>query len=143
MSFKQSSRREFLKATALTPVAASVATSPVARALFAQDAATADSPNAPTFKVAQPVWAEGREEEMNVSLVFVAPFVLESDDAANGAILRVTGSSILRVGGGPITGDEVPEDVEIHVAPNTVPRVVLTGGSASTNGIFPNASRRA
>ena len=130
MSFKQSSRREFLKATALTPVAAGVATSPFAHALFAKEAATADPQSAPAFQVAQPVWAEGREEEMNVSLVFVAPFVLESDDAANGAILRVTGSSILRVGGGFISGDEVPEDVELPLAPNLTPGTLFGYGPA-------------
>ena len=130
MTSTKSSRREFLKTTALTPIVAGVASNPIGNALLAQDAATADPQSAPTFQVAQPVWAEGREEEMNVSLVFVAPFVVESDEAAKGAILRVTGSSILRVGGGFISGDEVPEDVELPLAPNLTPGTLFGYGPA-------------
>ncbi|MBR6481091.1 MAG: hypothetical protein IKT12_05255, partial [Thermoguttaceae bacterium] len=95
------SRRHFLGMTALTPLAAMIPQ----ETLLAEEAQTA-----PRFKAAKPVWAAGREEEMNVSLVFVATFGVESDEAAKGAILRVTGSSILRVGGGAISGEEKLDD---------------------------------
>lgn len=53
-----------------------------------------EAKDAPVFLRAKPVWAAGREEEMNVSLVFSAD--IDIDDPA-GVILRVTGSTIMRV----------------------------------------------
>ncbi len=79
------SRRHFLGMTALTPLAAMISQ----EALLAEEAQTA-----PRFKAAKPVWAAGREEEMNVSLVFSAE-IDDSDPA--GVILRLTGSTILRI----------------------------------------------
>ncbi len=79
------SRRHFLGMTALTPLAAMISQ----EALLAEEAQTA-----PRFKAAKPVWAAGREEEMNVSLVFSAD--IDVSDPA-GVILRLTGSTILRI----------------------------------------------
>ena len=44
------------------------------------------------FKKAQPVWAENRENEMNVTLVFKAKCTQSSK-----AVLRITGSSYYNV----------------------------------------------
>lgn len=90
-------RREFLKTSAFTLAAASAATSRVGRALVAAETSESESAAAPSFAVAVPVWAEGREEEMNATLAFYAEVTLASADAAKGAILRTTGSSILRI----------------------------------------------
>ena len=79
------SRRHFLGMTALTPMAAMISR----EALFA-----AEADAVPRFKAAKPVWASEREEEMNVSLVFSAD--IDIDDPV-GVILRVTGSTIMRI----------------------------------------------
>ena len=79
------SRRRFLGLTAFSPLAVMVPWN-VSPAEEAKDA--------PVFLRAKPVWAADREEEMNVSLVFSAD--IDVDDPA-GVILRVTGSTIMRV----------------------------------------------
>ncbi len=103
MSHEYSNRREFLKTSALT-LAAAGAAKPIAGALFARDAAETQTNAAPSFDLAVPVWAEGREEEMNVTIAFYAPVLLDSDEAVKGAILRVTGSSVMRVHAGEYVG---------------------------------------
>ena len=87
MNRQKSNRREFLKTSALT-FAVAGASNPIADALFAQDASETATSVTPAFKAAVPVWAEGREEEMNVTLVFTAEATLESAEDAQGAILR-------------------------------------------------------
>jgi len=86
-------RRTFLKAgTALSAGLASTSflTWDVA------DTHALESSEAPKFVNAIPVWAKGRAEEMNVTLAFAA--VVNCDkDAVQGAILRSTGSTIMRV----------------------------------------------
>ena len=61
---------------------------------FAAESAASETPK---FVKAVPVWEEGREEEMNVTLVFFAALDFSSDAAAKGAILRSTGATIMRV----------------------------------------------
>ena len=96
MNRQKSNRREFLKTSALTFAVAGASNS-IADALFAQDASESATSVTPAFKAAVPVWAEGREEEMNVTLVFTAEATLDSAEDAQGAILRVTGASVFRV----------------------------------------------
>lgn len=50
---------------------------------------------APSFKVAKPVWAEGREKEMNLHLGFSGAFELQNVGATN--LLRITGCSAYRI----------------------------------------------
>ncbi len=88
-------RRTFLKAgTALSAIAASSSFLPWdgadARALENESA------EAPKFVKAEPVWAKGRAEEMNVTLGFKAS-VNVAQENIQGAILRSTGSTIMRV----------------------------------------------
>lgn len=49
----------------------------------------------PSFKVAKPVWAAGRETEMNVNLVFSGAF--DVDGIAAASLLRITGCSVYRI----------------------------------------------
>lgn len=49
----------------------------------------------PSFKVAKPVWAEGREKEMNVHLDFSGAFELANVGTTN--LLRITGCSAYRI----------------------------------------------
>lgn len=49
----------------------------------------------PSFKVAKPVWAEGREKEMNVNLSFFGRFEIGDVSATN--VLRITGCSAYRI----------------------------------------------
>ena len=63
---------------------------------FELQALEAQSADAPKFQKAVPLWEKGREEEMNVTLVFYAEFDVD-EDAIEGAFLRSTGSSIMRV----------------------------------------------
>lgn len=51
----------------------------------------------PAFVKAVPVWAKGRETEMNVTLLFFADVDVKSVDDAKGMILRSTGSTVMRV----------------------------------------------
>ena len=97
MERQYSNRRDFIKTSAYSAVAASVAVNPLTRPLYAQEPAETKDSEAPKFAVAQPVWAQGREEEMNVTLAFYAAFDLESDEQAKDVVLRVAGSSILRI----------------------------------------------
>ncbi|MBP5622337.1 MAG: twin-arginine translocation signal domain-containing protein, partial [Thermoguttaceae bacterium] len=84
-------RRSFLKSGTLAGAAAMCGLPEVElRALEAESA------EAPKFQKAVPLWQKGREEEMNVSLVFYASFKID-DDAIEGAILRSTGSSAMRI----------------------------------------------
>lgn len=91
-------RRDFLKTNAFALAAAGIAASPASN-LFAApvESASNDTVVAPKFAAAVPVWAQGRAEEMNVTLAFFATLNITSDTAANGAFLRVTGASVLRV----------------------------------------------
>ncbi len=52
---------------------------------------------APKFIEAKPVWAEGREREMNLVLYFCATVSLQSKQKAEGYLLRMTGSTIAKV----------------------------------------------
>ncbi len=62
---------------------------------FDADAAARAEARAPKFVAAKPVWARGREKEMNVTLAFVAIFI--NAPKKSGVILRTTGSTICRV----------------------------------------------
>lgn len=87
-------RRSFLKTSSLLGAGALAAPAfdlSMSSSVFAEEAAAA-----PQFAKAKPVWATGREKEMNVTLCFFAPVTL-SAEAARGAKLRVTGSTIMRV----------------------------------------------
>ena len=89
-------RRDFLRAVAASSLLA--ATSPL-RDVVADDPSPVDAmsaEDAPKFVAAAPVWAKGREKEMNVTLRFDADVTIESEEARQNAILRVTGSSIMR-----------------------------------------------
>ncbi len=89
-------RRDFLRAVAASSLLA--ATSPI-REIVADDAVPADAKSAedaPKFVAGVPVWAQGRETEMNVTLRFDADVTIDSEEARQNAILRVTGSSIMR-----------------------------------------------
>lgn len=57
----------------------------------------ASKTTAPRFVAAKPVWARGRETEMNVTLLFTAEFELEPASEIQGSVFRATGSSIMRV----------------------------------------------
>ncbi len=52
---------------------------------------------APKFERAVPIWARGREEEMNVTLAFFTHFKLNDAEEIQGAILRVAGATVMRV----------------------------------------------
>lgn len=56
---------------------------------------TGCNPQSSFFKIASPVWAEGRELEKNMTLVFSAEFDVENNEAA--VKLRITGSGIYRI----------------------------------------------
>ena len=51
----------------------------------------------PVFVAAKPVWAAGRQMEMNVSLRFVAEVTLPDGENFGGYLLRMTGSTIARI----------------------------------------------
>ncbi|MDO4558989.1 MAG: hypothetical protein Q4C47_08490, partial [Planctomycetia bacterium] len=51
----------------------------------------------PEFVKAKPVWAKGREKEMNMTLVFLRGGLRVPAGKADGYILRMTGSTIARV----------------------------------------------
>lgn len=53
--------------------------------------------SAPKFVAAKPVWAEGREREMNLTLKFSAMVELQPNQKAEDYILRMTGSTIAKV----------------------------------------------
>ncbi|MBQ7029483.1 MAG: twin-arginine translocation signal domain-containing protein, partial [Thermoguttaceae bacterium] len=94
------SRRNFLKTGTLLSASALGGLAPfetLASTAFAAPNPEAESADAPKFVKAVPVWAAGREKEMNVTLVFVANFDLADAEAANRIILRSTGSTIMRV----------------------------------------------
>ena len=94
------SRRNFLKTGTLLSASALGGLAPfetLASPAFAAPNPEAESADAPKFVKAVPVWAAGREKEMNVTLVFVANFDLADAEAANRIILRSTGSTIMRV----------------------------------------------
>lgn len=90
----QATRRDFLKTSALALTCAATPTLYGADVVRANDLTAKD---APKFQAAEPVWAKGRAEEMNVTLVFCAKVTLPSDVALNDFILRVTASSIMRL----------------------------------------------
>lgn len=69
------------------------------------------------FRKAVPVWAEGREKEMNVWLAFTAKV-----DGGKSTVLAVTGSSAYSV---RINGEFLP----------SVPPAVRTGFTALTSSI--------
>ncbi|MBQ9813020.1 MAG: hypothetical protein IJM54_06870 [Thermoguttaceae bacterium] len=85
-------RRSFVKTTALLGASSFLPFDLV----DAQDALPAASAT-PRFAVAKPVWAQGREREMNVTLLFSADVSLDDSAELSGAIFRATGSSIMRV----------------------------------------------
>ena len=87
----QLNRRTFIK-TGTVLSAAALAGAPT----FPSFAEVAPTETEPSFKKAVPVWQKGREEEMNVTLVFRAKFSV-SADARRGTILRSTGSTIMRI----------------------------------------------
>ena len=94
------SRRNFLKTGTLLSASALGGLAPfetLASPAFAAPNPEAESADAPKFVKAVPVWADGREKEMNVTLVFHATFDLADAEAANRIILRSTGSTIMRV----------------------------------------------
>ncbi|MBR4752716.1 MAG: family 78 glycoside hydrolase catalytic domain [Thermoguttaceae bacterium] len=84
-------RRSFLKSGTLAGAAAMCGLPE-----FELRALEAESAQAPKFQKAVPLWEKGREEEMNVTLVFFAAFKID-EDAIEGAILRSTGSSMMRI----------------------------------------------
>ena len=107
-SLSSLSRREFVKSTAASLAAAAPCASAL-RAVVADE--RPDVVDAPKFARAEPVWARGRELEMNVALRFVVELELADATARDGAILRSTGSSFYRlrvngrfVGCGPARG---------------------------------------
>lgn len=133
MKKNELSRRHFLELTALTPLAAMISRD----LLFAAEAQTA-----PRFQAAKPVWAAGRENEMNVSLIFSAE--IDIPDTA-GIILRSTGATIMRirvngefVGYGPARGphgwfriDEWDLSSKLHPGHNTV-QIEISGYNSNS-----------
>lgn len=87
-------RRSFLHSAAASLLAA---TPSLLRAERAGEELAENAPDAPKFVAAVPVWAEGRETEMNVTLRFRADVTFESEERLQGAIFRATCSSIMRV----------------------------------------------
>ncbi|MBP5621068.1 MAG: hypothetical protein J6X44_03535, partial [Thermoguttaceae bacterium] len=85
-------RRTFVKTSALLGASSFLPLDLV----DAQNAPSGDS-ETPRFAVAGPVWARGREREMNVTLLFSADVSLDDSAELSGAIFRATGSSIMRV----------------------------------------------
>ncbi len=92
------SRRTFLQNAVALSALSSLPFSLVDDRALAQEAELA-----PKFQLAKPVWGQGREDEMNVTLVFSANVKLASAAQAANAIFRATGSSIMRV---TINGEE-------------------------------------
>ena len=88
-------RRHFLHSAAAASFLA--ATPSVLHAERESETRSESAPDAPAFRVASPVWAEGRETEMNVTLRFQADPTIATREQAQGAIFRATGSSIMRV----------------------------------------------
>ena len=68
-------------------------------ALCADETMAAESGKmeAPKFIKAEPVWAAGREKEMNMTLSFIASFEIPSESKFDDWILRFTGSTIARI----------------------------------------------
>ena len=94
------SRRNFLKTGTLLSASALGGLAPfetLASTAFAAPNPEAESADAPKFVKAVPVWAAGREKEMNVTLVFVATFDVADAETAKNIVLRSTGSTIMRV----------------------------------------------
>ena len=94
------SRRHFLKTGTLLGASAFGGLAPfetLASTAFAAPNPEVESADAPKFVKAVPVWADGLEKEMNVTLVFRATFDLADAEAANRIILRSTGSTIMRI----------------------------------------------
>lgn len=94
MRQNSSSRRDFLKTSALALTCAATQALETNNVAHSEELTAKD---APRFLEAVPVWAKGRAEEMNVTLVFTARFTLTKDADVSSFILRATGSSIMRV----------------------------------------------
>lgn len=94
------SRRNFLKTGTLLSASALGGLAPfetLASTAFAAPNPEAESVDAPKFVKAVPVWAAGREKEMNVTLVFDATFDVADAETAKNIVLRSTGSTIMRI----------------------------------------------
>jgi alpha-L-rhamnosidase len=92
---------------------------------------SATSETAPTFRSAKPVWLEGREREMNVTVGFRATF---TKPASGPVTLRLTGSSLYRIfvngafaGHGPARAahgfyrvDEIDVTAQLHAGANVI-----------------------
>jgi alpha-L-rhamnosidase len=85
MKHNNFTRRHFLEIAALTPFATLVPR----KAVFAEE-----KEPTPEFTCAKSVWAAGREQEMNVSLIFFADVDIVSPA---GVILRCAGSTVMRI----------------------------------------------
>ena len=90
-------RREFIKRSAIVGAMAASATSQWTNARADEEIAAQTNVKTPKFEKAVPVWAKGRAEEMNVTLAFSAAFDLRDANGVKGAILRVTGASVMRI----------------------------------------------
>ncbi len=94
------SRRNFLKTGTFLSASALGGLAPfetLASTAFAAPNPEAESADAPKFVKAVPVWAAGREKEMNVTLVFSVDFNVADAETAKNIVLRSTGSTIMRI----------------------------------------------
>ncbi len=94
------SRRNFLKTGTLLSASALGGLAPfetLASTAFAAPSPEAESADAPKFVKAVPVWAAGREKEMNVTLMFSVDIEVADAETAKSIILRSTGSTIMRI----------------------------------------------
>ena len=87
-------RRDFMKTSALLGALTAAPGSLISNARASDATPSAAAPN---FVKAAPVWQEGREEEMNVTLAFFASFKLANAESVKSAILRVAGASYYRI----------------------------------------------
>lgn len=93
------SRRNFLKTGTFLSASALGGLAPFETLASTAFAAPNQTPSdvATKFVKAVPVWAAGREKEMNVTLVFVANFDVADAETAKNIVLRSTGSTIMRI----------------------------------------------
>ncbi|MDO5309876.1 MAG: alpha-L-rhamnosidase C-terminal domain-containing protein [Planctomycetia bacterium] len=98
MSKTQLNRRAFIKTGALASSAAlgGFALS-TCNGVAEENPSQEYNANAPSFVKATPVWEDGRETEMNVTLMFYGAFDLSDAEKLKGAKLRVTGSTVYRI----------------------------------------------
>lgn len=94
------SRRNFLKTGTVLSASAFAGFAPfetLSSTVFAAPEPETESAAAPKFVKAVPVWAAGREKEMNVTLVFSAEFDVADAETAKSVVLRSTGATIMQI----------------------------------------------